>query len=302
MFKRKITTINFEGNEIRFLVSKGEKVKSWITRKVPPELMNQGLIQDPVKIGKIIQSSLKKLKAPKRNVITSITGQRSVHRIMRIPNIHNNLLEETINRKAKQEFAIPIDETDISWRILSRSDNQIILYVLAIPNIIIDHLVIALRTAKIKPKLMDIKPLALQRIVNQETAIIVNLESFSLEVIIIVNHIPILVRSVPLEMGDLTMEAKLDLLSQELARTVKYYNESNKTNRLPENTIVNLSGDLFEIRHLEARLEETTNLTERLQSQTPYTVRLLKPRFSIPAQLPVAKYAVNLGLALKSKK
>ena len=264
--------------------------------------MAQGLIHDPATIANIIQSTLRKLKAPKRNVITSVTGQRSVHRIMRIPNIHDNLLEETINRKAKQEFAIPIDETDISWRILGRSDNQIVLYVLAIPNHIIDQQVKALRAAKIKPKLMDIKPLALQRVVNQETAIIVNLESYSLGVIIIVNHIPILVRTVPLETGDLTAEAKADLLSQELARTVKYYNESNKNNRLPEETIIYISGNLFEIRQLEARLEETTNLTNRLQERTPYTVRLPIPPFSIPPQLPVAKYAVNLGLALKSRK
>lgn len=221
---------------------------------------------------------------------------------MRIPNIHDNLLEETIHRKAKQEFAIPIDETDISWRILARSDNQIVLYVLAIPNILIDNLVIALRAAKIKPKQMDIKPLALQRVINQKTAIIVNLESYSLGVIIVVNHIPILVRSVPLETGNLTEEAKVDLLGQELARTVKYYNESNKNNRLPENTGVYISGKLFDLHQLEARLDETTNLSERLQIRTPYPIHLPKPPFSIPPQLPVAKYAVNLGLALKTKK
>ncbi len=35
-------------------------------------------------------------------------------------------------------------------------------------------------------------------------------------VIIVVNLIPILVRTIPLETGDLTDEAKIDLLSQEL--------------------------------------------------------------------------------------
>lgn len=302
MFKRKLTTINFEGNEIRFLVVQGEKVHSWRTNNIPPELMNQGLIQNPGEVGKIIQTTLEEIKGPRRRVVTSVTGQRSVHRIMRIPNIQDKLLEETIRRKAKQEFAIPVDEADLSWRVINRANNQIVLYVLAVPNTIIDGQVEVLRAAKIKPKIMDIKPLALQRVVNKKTSIIVNLESFCMGVIIVVNHIPILVRTIPLETGDLTDEAKIDLLSQELARTVKYYNESNKKNRLPEETVVYLTGELFDYPRLESQLEESPNLTERLGSRTPYKISLPEPPLEIPPELSVAKYAVNLGLALKNTK
>jgi len=302
LFKRKITTISFEGNEIRFLVVRGRKVHSWRTKTIPPELMNQGLIQNPVSVGKIIQTTLKEIKAPKRIMVTSVTGQRSVHRIMRIPNIQDKLLEETIRRKAKQELAIPVDEADLSWRIITRANNQIVLYVLAVPNAIIDRQVETLRAAKIKPKIMDIKPLALQRVVNKKTTIIVNLESFSMGVIIVVNHIPILVRTIPLETGNLTDEAKIDLLGQELARTVKYYNESNKSNRLQEETVVYLTGELFDYPRLESRLDESPNLAERFSSKTPYKISLPKPPLETPPKLSVAKYAVNLGLALKNTK
>jgi type IV pilus assembly protein PilM len=300
LFKRNITTINFEGNEIRFLVVRGGKVHSWRTKEIPPELMNQGLIQNPSSVGKIIQTTLKEIKAPKRVIVTSVTGQRSVHRIMRIPNIQDKLLEETIRRKAKQELAIPVDEADLSWRIIDRANNQIVLYLLAVPKAIIDRHVEALRAAKIKPKIMDIKPLALQRVVNKRTSIIVNLESFSMSVIIVVNNIPILVRSIPLETGNLTNEAKIDLLSQELARTVKYYNESNKSNRLPQKTAVYLTGELFDYPRLESRLDESSNLAERLRLRTPYNITLPKPPIETPPELSTAKYAVNLGLALKN--
>ena len=301
MFNRKISTINFEGNQIRFLVVKGEKVVSWHTRKIPPDLMSQGLILNPSTIGNVIAATNRDLKGSRRTVITSVTGQRSVHRILRIPNIPDNLLEETIRRKAKQEFAIPIDESDIHWRILERNAGQITLYVLAVPAVIVDNLVAALKQAKIKPKVMDIKPLALQRLVNQPTSIIVNLEVYSLGVLIILNHIPILVRSVPLETGNLTAEAKLDLLAQELARTVKYYNESNKKHRLPDGTPLYLTGDLFNTTQVDARLEEGTDLTARLQSRTPYEVKLPGAPFEIPKDFPISTYAVNFGLALKAQ-
>jgi hypothetical protein len=220
---------------------------------------------------------------------------------MRIPNIQDKLLEETIRRKTKQEFAIPLDETDIHWRILSRSSSQMILYVLAVPKIIIDSQMAALRAAKIKPRVIDIKPLALQRMVNQATSIIVNLESFSLDVIVIVNHIPILVRSVPLETGNLSEEAKLDLLGQELARTVKYYNESNKTNRLPDDTGVYLTGELFDNSQISNRLDENSDLGERLKTRTSFSVKYPNEPYPVPKNLSITKYAVNLGLSLKSR-
>ena len=280
---------------------KGDDIRSWHTLKIPPEYMVQGQISKTTEIGNLISKTVKKLKGSRRNVITSVTGQRALHRIMTIPNIQDKLLEETIRRKTKQEFAIPLDETDIHWRILSRSDSQLILYVLAVPKNIIDSQVAALKAAKIKPRMIDIKPLALQRMVNQATTIIVNLESFSLDVIVSINHIPILVRSVPLETGNLSKEAKLDLLSQELARTVKYYNESNKNNRLPDDTAVFLTGELFDKSQITNRLDEKLDLGERLKTRTPFSVKYPKGPYPTPKNFSTTKYAVNLGLSLKSR-
>jgi Tfp pilus assembly PilM family ATPase len=299
LFRKKLTTISVEGNHIRFLVLTGKDIKDWRTRKIPTELLSQGQIHNPDTIGNVIAATIKDLKGSKRNVVSSVTGQRSVHRIMRIPVVPDNLLEETIQRKAKQEFAIPIDESDIHWRILSKTDQQIVLYVLAVPSILVDSQFEALKAAKIKAKQMDIKPLALQRLVGESTGIIVNLEEFSLGVIIIANHIPILVRSVPLETSNVSAEAKTDLLSQELARTVKYYNESNKTNPLPEDTVIYLTGELFDTTQINARLDETADLSTRLQMRTPYSVQVPKTIFELPKDFSLSTYAVNLGLALK---
>jgi hypothetical protein len=302
LFNKKRTTINFEGNEIRFLVLRGKNILAWQTRKLPPDQMSQGFIHNPKAVGNVVKTGIKEIKGSKKNLVTCVSGQRAVHRIMRLPDIPDKLLAETIERKARQEFAIPIEDTDLSWRIISRSDKQILLYVLAVPKIVIDTQVETLREAKIKPRVMGIKALALQRIVNQANALIVNLEEFSMDVIILVNHIPVLIRSIPLNTGDLTGEAKVDLLGQELARTTKYYNESNKKNRLAEDTPLYLSGALFSSTDLDARLEDRTNLIERFQLRTPYPLRPPKPNLDLPEKFPLLRYAVNLGLALKNNK
>lgn len=300
MFKKKITTISFEGSEIRFLSVRGDQVADWKTREVPQDAMSQGLIHKPVIVSNIVKTTLKELKASRRNVISAVSGSRSVHRIMHIPAIPEKLLEETIQRKARQEFAIPIEDTDLSWRIIAREGDQITLYVLAVPKILIDQQVAALREAKIKPRILDIKPLALTRTANQATAIIVNLEDHAMGVTVQVNYIPMLVRTIPLESGNLTGEAKIDLLGQELARTVKYYNESNKTNRLPENTPVFVSGALFSTGTIESRLEETESLLQRLQNRTPYPLKPPATDLVLPEKFPLLRYAVNIGLAAKN--
>ena len=299
MFRKKITTLSFEGSEIRCLTARGKEVTSWRSIPVAPEMMDRGVIHDPAAVGRTIDKILTTVKASKRNLVTCVTDQRTVHRIMAIPVIKENLLEEAIRRKAKQEFAIPIENTDLSWRIIREANNQYYLYVLAVPKIVIDRQMEALQETGLKPKLMDAKPLAVLRAVDRESALIVNLEPHSMAVYIIVNQIPVIVRTIPLDSGEISKEAKLDLLSQELARTTKYYNETNKKNRLPEKTPLFLTGKLFDAPALEDRLSNFTSLADRLQQKTAYPVQLPQPPLDYPEELPLAEFTVNLGLVRK---
>ncbi|MDZ7843605.1 MAG: pilus assembly protein PilM [Anaerolineales bacterium] len=302
LFTRKTTTLNFEGNTIRCLTLKGDQIQSWDKLTFSSEQMSQGLVHQPPIVSKQLDRLLDKTDADRRNVFTSVTDHRSVHRILILPAIDEKLLDETIQRKAKQEFALPLDEVDISWKIVNRSENKLRLYVLAVPKQIIDRQMSTLQNSKIKPRMMDAKPLALMQAVNRRQALIINLENYSMAVIIIVAGVPVIVRTVPLESGELTREAKLDLLHQELARTTKFYNESNKQNRLPEDTPLFPTGALFDTQPVEERLEETISLITRLQERTPYPIKSLHPPLSFPSQLPLGEYAVNLGLAVKARR
>ncbi len=284
------------------MVVRGNKVVAWQSRSLPLEHMSQGFIHNPKATSIIIKTLLKDLKGSRKNVISAIPGNRSVHRIMTIPAIPEKMLGETIERKARQEFAIPIEESDLSWRIISRDGKQLTLYVLAVPSNLIDQQVQALKLAGIRPRLMDIKPLALSRIASRETSIIVNLENNSMSVIIISNHVPMLIRTIPLDSGDLTGEAKTDLLSQELARTTKYYNETHKKDRLPEDTPVFISGALFSRTYMESRMDDSPSLVERLMLRTPYPLQPPKSGLELPEKFPTLLYAVNLGLAVKKTK
>ena len=264
--------------------------------------MTQGRILTPKFVGNVLKSTIKDIKGSRKNVISCMSGIRAVHRVLKIPHIPDQLLAETVVRKARQEFAIPIEENDISWQIISRDGDQITLFVVAIQKNIIDAQVQALREANIKPRVMDIKPLALTRVTDQDTALVVNLEAQSMELIIIVNQVPLLIRAVPLDSGELSPEAKADLLAQELARTTKYYNESHKSDRLPESTPLFITGALFSVTGLESRLESSESLIERFQGRTSYPLQRPEIDLTLPEKFPLLRYAVNLGLGTKKSK
>jgi Tfp pilus assembly PilM family ATPase len=298
VFTKKITTLSIDGNDLRCLVLRRDEVLSWRTATAPETLVNQGIIHDPQAAAELLQKLIKNIKGGKRNFLSSVTDQRLVHRIMNIPAVKENLREETVQRKAKQEFAIPVDESDFSWKIIRQDANQLFLLVLAIPKLVIDQQVAMLKAAGIKPKRLDAKPLALIRCVDRPTAVVVNLEPHSMSVIIVINRIPVIVRTIPLEGEDFSREARLDLLAQELGRTTKYYNESNKKNRLPDDTPLFITGKLFTPPDMDQRLEGSVSLSERLQTTTSFPVQLPGPPLKYPENFPVAEYAVNLGAAL----
>lgn len=302
MFNRTTTTLNFEGNTIRCLTLKRHKVAAWENLSLPQDQMSQGIIHRPQEVNKKVSLLLEKTKSSTHNLITAVTDQRSIHRLLTLPAIDENLLGETIHRKAKQEFALPIEEVDISWQIVERTEEMVKVYVLAIPKEITDSQVETLEMSNLKPKVMDTKPLALIRAANRKNTLIVNLEEYSMAVMIVVEGVPVIVRTVPLESGDLTAEAKLDLLSQELARTTKFYNESNKDNRLPENTPLYTTGTLFNFLRLADRLTNSSPLRDRLRERTSYPLQVLQPKLETPKILPLPEYAVNIGLALKTLK
>ena len=289
MIGEKIVTLDFDGRDVRLLITRGRKVLRWASVTVPSELMHQGLIMDPARMGAGLSRFLSKHKASKRKVVTSVTGHRSVSRFLSLPVIKPDLLDEAVRRKAKQEMPLPPEETYLSWEVINQDSQQLQVYVLALPRLVIDRHVEALRAAKIKLGTMDIKPLALVRAVHQGNAIVVNLEKQSLGVIIVDKGVPVMIRSMPQGNGISEFKEALEKLSLELTRTTQFYNESNRDNPLDPNTVVFATGAPF----------DDPEMLKMFASLISFPVKTLKPPMRWPSGFPIATYAVNVGLALK---
>lgn len=289
MFGRKIVTLDFDGRDIRLLVVRGKSALRWATVSVSAELMQQGLVQESERMGAGLERFLSVNKASKRNVVSSVTGHRSVSRLLTLPQIKPELLDDAVRRKAKQEMPLPLDETYLSWEVVRREGEKILVYAMAVPRLVIDRQVEALRAAKIKPGVMDLKPLALIRAVHQRNGIIVNLEEQGIGVIIVIDDLPVIVRSMPQGDGKPNAAAAIDRLSLELTRTVQFYNDSHRENPLDPRMTVYLTGAPF----------DDPKSIELLTSKVSFPVQLPQPPIRLPAGFPIATYAANLGLAMK---
>lgn len=289
MFDRQVTTLNIEEHEIRLLVVDRGKIGKWASAPLTPGLIREGLVQDPAAVGSTIRELFSSQKVSKGRVVTSLTGLCSISRVLTIPQVRPSLLESVVVREAKREMPISLDEVSLFWKVLEKQGNKRLVYVLAVPQKMIDSQVGALQQAGIRPRGVDLKPLALVRAVNRRNAIITNLEEGTLDIIIVVEDVPVIVRTIALGKQSATSEKKRDRLVEELSRTIKFYNDSHREAHIHPDISIYPSG----------ALAEESGFRETLQATSEHPVAVFQPPLECPDDLPVDRFLVNIGLALK---
>jgi type IV pilus assembly protein PilM len=286
---KKIGTIDFDGRTIRVLIARGTEVLHWSSTTVSGELMNQGLIGQPQAMAEQIPGLLGPDGAPRRSFVTSLTAHRATSKVLTLPKVKPKYLEEAVRRRAKQEMPLPMQETYLSWQVIGEQNGQLQVYAFAVPRNIIDRQVETLKAAGLKPRAMDLKPLALARVVNDPNCIVANLEDQGLGVVLVANGTPEILRSVPQTAEEAGPRERVEKLSQELNRTIQFYEEAHRGSPLPADTRVYATGLLL----------ESQEIRELLAQRTPYPVELPKPPLNLPEDFPIASFSANLGLAMK---
>ena len=285
---REITTLNIEGSSIRLLTVKDKAVQKWGDMPLEPGLIKEGLILNPPGVGLVIRNLFASQNAPKKDVIISLTGLRAIPRFLTMPKMSPHLLEEAIMREARREMPLPLEDLYLSWQVIGEVGNQQHIYLLGVPRDLLDAEVQALAAAGIQPSVMDLKPLALARAVNREQAVVADLELDSLDVIVVADYVPVIMRTFSLEEG-LGLEEKIERLADELTRTIKFYNDSHPESPFSPATTVCLTGALMGDR------APRNSFTRRVD----YPVEVPDPPLEYSPDLPLAQYVVNMGLALK---
>jgi Tfp pilus assembly PilM family ATPase/Tfp pilus assembly protein PilN len=284
------TTLSINNNSIRILAAKGKKACRWGAAELAEGLVRDGLITQPKEVGETINNLFATTKLPREKVIVSISGLSFTYRFLTLPRLKPALLEENIRRSFKKEISLPLEELYLAWQPLPGEGDEPTYFVLGVSRYLVDALVKTLEIAGVEPYIMDIQPLALARVANRGSAIIVSLEPECYDIVIVADGTPAVMHTVTPRGGGATLEDNIKRLADELTKTIAFYQSHNPKGNVPAaDTPMLLTG----------KLAEEIATQGLLQATTEYNIEPLAPAMACPSDIPTASYAANIGLALK---
>ncbi|MBM2826776.1 MAG: type pilus assembly family protein [Dehalococcoidia bacterium] len=286
-------TLSIENTMARMLVASGNRVEKAASAPLDPGLVVEGVVQDAEKVGEILSELFQSENVPKGQVVTCVAGSHTIYKTFSLPPMRQADVAGAVMYQAKRDMPVPVDELVMSWQAVGQpQEGQNNVFVVGVPRDVISTYMAAFRHARIRPKAIDIKPLALARAVNRDTVIIGNVEVETVEVIYVSDNTPAIVRTIHYPFPASSATELGQRLADELQLTIRFYNDANRMRPVRSSTPIVLSGggaDYF-------------SLTEALYGYLDYTVERINPPIECPIEISMEEYAVNIGLALKGRK
>ena len=287
---KRVTTLFIRDTGINLLVMKGNQIEKWAGSPLEPGLVSQGLIVDEAQVADQVKRLFKETGAKTNKVTVALSGHDSLYRIITLPELPEAVLPEAVRREAQRTIPTPLEEVYFSYQRLppqTLGENRV--FLATFPRNLVDALMRTLRQAGVKAHVMDLAPLALSRIPNEPRAIIVNARLDHLDVIVLADRLPQVIRRLSLPGEAESLEERLPLIAEEFNRTVSFYNSSHMEHALDNKVPVFVSGDL----------EEVPDMWPSVVGGGAYTVSALPSPVEVPEGFSTNQFMVNIGLALR---
>ena len=287
---KKTLTIYIDNTSLRITETRGKRVKKLGELHLD---LGQSKVNASIKETEVIAKIKQLLKSKKiktKKVIVGLSGLHCLSRPITLPQLPKAMLEEAVMREAKRLLPVPLDQLYVSWQVVPCTEaDKIRAFLVAIPCRIVDKLLKMLRQAGLKPYLMDVKPIALARVVKEATAIIVDVQPTEFDIVIMADGIPQPIRTIPFSGKGLSLQEKIQVVRSDLERTIEFYNSNNPEKPIDSSVTIFVSGELA----------EEPQLYQELGVELGYPVSPLSSPLQTADELNLSHYLVNVGLALK---
>ncbi|HEV8637738.1 MAG TPA: hypothetical protein VG370_26255 [Chloroflexota bacterium] len=287
-FSRLSVGLTYEGGLLKILVCEGTRVVSWETIPFDPRIATGPTVAEPFNLGRLIRDAFVRRGLPRWRVHCALPGFGALARVIEVPQTTPRQRRRVVLSEAMRALGVSPGRHYVYWQVVDeQGDNQLV-FVLAVPRDAMRSLIEAMRAAGIRPRTVDVTPLALARGVGQPDAITVELDPHGIDLVIVLDDIPLVVRSVAFEQA-LTLEeaqqAAVNLVATELRRYEDVYVGSRVDRSVP----IYLAGDLG----------TGLRVADRFRTATGHPVGRLTPLLDHPEEFPVGEYLTNIGLILK---
>lgn len=288
---RRVVTVDIDSTTIRLMETKGSEVKKWSSMTIEPAEVEGEAALDPKTLSKLIKQAMTSSGIKAQKVIASFSGLYSVNRILPMSSLPvKTTMQEAVLETARETLPLSEEKLYLFWQTLPPGkDEQPRVMVLGVPRSSLDYAVRALKMTGVSPRLVELRAMALARAVDKPQALILNIEPASFDIIIVVNGVPEIMRTIPWKPGELTVEDKVEHLALTLGLTEDFYHSRHPDSPLEANTPLFITG----------QMSGDLTLVEKLKARLKYPVAMLAPTLQYPEHLPISQYAVNFGLTRK---
>lgn len=288
----KKVTLYIEDTDIKLLVTEGKKrVEKWASLLLEPSLVSDGVILDEDRVADSIKELFELQGVRTKKVIAGLSGLNSIFRIISLPELPQALLPEAVKNEAGRVIPLPLDQVYLAYQPIPAPEGEMRLFLVAYPRNSTDALMRTLNKAGLKPYMMDLAPLALCRCANMPRAIIANARLSYLDIVIISDRIPQVIRSLSLPTDAVSLEDRLPAITEELERTIAFYNSSYPEKPLDSSVPVFVCGDLA----------EAPDSWQSLVGKFEHPISALPSPLEFPPVFNPDQFLVNMGLALKGQ-
>jgi type IV pilus assembly protein PilM len=286
---KKVTTLFIRDDAVNLLVMDGKRVEKWASLPLEPGLVSQGLILDEAQVAEKLKELFKLEKVTMGRVIAGLSGHNSVYRIITMPELPEAVLPEAVKREAARVIPVPLDEVYLAHQSLPTILGETRVFLTAYPRNIADALYRTLQRAGLQPYIMDLAPLALCRTVNEPRSIIVNSRLDHLDIVVMADRIPQLIRRLALPGEEASLTERLPTIAEEIERTIAFYNSSHQEQPLGSTVPMFVCGDLVQV----------PDSWPSLAGKSGCPVSILPSPVESPPGFSPDDFMVNIGLAFK---
>ena len=290
MFNKTYVSMDITGSDVRVTSVRKNKVIKWGSAPLPGGTVKDGIITDPQTASLVINDLFRSMKLRKNRVISTVTGLPFIYRVINMPRIENQAPDEALERAARREMSLKEEDIYLIWQLIATEANgqESDYLVIGVPKAATKPFMETLTKAEIKPYILDVKPLALARIVSSADAILASLEKNYIDIIIVSNGLVRVMHGFAANKAENT-ESIVNDFADGLSKSVNSFNRDYPQNAIRDETPLYLSGELA----------ANMDVLKLIQEISEHPVHVVDTPLIVPEGMSIALYASNLGLALK---
>lgn len=290
--RRQIVTLAIDSLGIRLLETRGRAIEKWAVRPLSPDLFDSEVPVNPRALGIAIRQLLKANRVKPSNIIVGVSGLHSLSRTVSLPASppKQPVTQATVQEKVKEVLPLAEEEIYLSWQPVVQTAEENRVLITGTPRNLLDGSIRAVKAGGGRVRVLELKAMALSRVVDREQALILNIEPATIDTVLIADGTVQSMHTAAWSPAGMSKNEMAEYLGVSLELNVGSYDSNRPGNPFDAGTPLFITGSMAADQELAAAI----------LARVVYPAGTIVTKLECPAYFPVPEYAVNIGLALRA--